>query len=122
VSESEVQPLVTLISRVLQILMLLVLAHRTPHRLSSLVAPSVVQPSKDEQQQSNNVDANEHAVSAVVKRFVVVAVDVGCDHTAHLHHHVVAGGGDGTCAHATSVTGCETDEDGVAVWVAEQDC
>jgi hypothetical protein len=122
VSESEVQPLVPLILRVLQVLMLFVLAHCTPHRLSSLVAPGIVQPSKDEQQQSNNVDANEHAVSAVVKRFVVVAVDVGCDHTAHLHHHVVAGGGDGTCAHATSVTGCETDEDGVAVWVAEQDC
>jgi hypothetical protein len=122
VSESEIQPLVTLISCVLQILMLLVLAHRTPHRLSSLVAPSVVQPGEDEQQQSNNVDANEDTVSAMIKRFVVVAVDVGCDHTAHLHHHVVAGSRDGTCAHAACITGCEADEDGVAVWVAEQDC
>jgi hypothetical protein len=119
VSESEVQPLVSLILRVLQILMLLILTHRTPDRLSSLIAPSVVKPSENEQQQSEDVDAKEHAISAVVTGLVIVAVDVGGDHTAHLHHHVVAGGGDGTSAHATCVAGRETDEDGVAVGVAE---
>lgn len=102
--------------------MLLILTHRVPLLVSRLVTQSVVHPSEDKQHKSKDVDANQHAVAAVVERFVVLAIDVSCDHTAHLHHHVVAGGGDGACAHTARVTGGETDEDGVAVRVAEQDC
>jgi hypothetical protein len=100
VREAEVQPLVTLILRVLQVLMLLILAHRVPLLLPRGVAPSVVQPSKDEQTKSEDVDADQCAVSADVFGLVVFAVDVGRDHAAHLHHHVVACCGDRACAHA----------------------
>ena len=98
--EPEVQPLVPLILRVLQILMLFILAHRTPLLLPCVVAPSVVQSGKDEQAQSKDIDANECAVAAEVLRLVVLAVDVGRDDSAHLHHHVVTGCGDGACANA----------------------
>lgn len=97
--EPEVQPLVALILRVLQVLMLLILAHRIPLLLPRRVAPSVVQPSEDEQTKSKNVDADQCAVSAEVLRLVVLAVDVGRDHSAHLHHHVVACCGDRACPH-----------------------
>ena len=117
--EPEVQPLVPLILRVLQILMLLILAHRTPLLLPRMVAPSVVQPSEDEQTKSKNIDANECAVSTEVLGLVVLAVDIGRDDSAHLHHHVVARCGDGACANATGVARGEADEDGVAVGVAE---
>ena len=116
--EPEVQPLVTLILRVLQILMLLILAHRTPLLLPRAVAPSVVQPSEDEQTKRKHIDANQCAVSTEVLRLVVLAVDVGRDDSTHLHHHVVAGCGDGACADATRVARGEADENGVAVGVA----
>jgi hypothetical protein len=98
--EAEVQPLVALILRVLQILMLLILAHRIPLLLPRRVAPSVVQPSEYEQTKSKDIDADECAVSAEVLGFVVLAIDVGRDHSAHLHHHVVACCGDRACAYA----------------------
>jgi hypothetical protein len=98
--EPEVQPLVTLILRVLQILMLLILAHRIPLLLPCAVAPSVIQPSEDEQTKSKDVDADERAVSAEVLGLVVLAIDVGRDHPAHLHHHIVACCGDRACAYA----------------------
>ena len=85
--EPEVQPLVPLILRVLQILMLLILAHRTPFLLPRMVAPSVVQPSEDEQTKSKNIDANECAVSTEVLGLVVLAVDLVGYHVAHLHQH-----------------------------------
>ena len=119
--EPEVQPFVALILRVLQILMLLILTHRTPLLLSSVIAPGVVQPSEDEQKESQSIDADEYAVSTVVAGLVVFAVDVGPYHAAQLHHHVVACCGDGACANATRVAGSEADENGVAVRVAEQD-
>lgn len=121
VREPEVQPLVPLIFSVLQIIMLLVLAHRVPLLLPCVVAPSVVQPSEDKQQNCKDVDANERAVSAEVLGLVIFAVDVGRDHSAHLHHHVVACCGDRACPYAAGVAGTEADEDGVAVRVAEQD-
>ena len=98
--EPEVQPLVALILRVLQVLMLLILAHRIPLLLPRAVAPSVVQPSEDEQTKSEYVYADQSAVSAVVLGLVVLAVDVGRDHSAHLHHHVVACCRDGACPYA----------------------
>lgn len=121
VGEPEVQPLVAHILRVLQILVLLLQAHGIPLLLPRVVAPSVVQPSKDEQTKSKDVDADECAVSAEVLGLVVFAVDVGRNHSAHLHHHIVACRGDGTCPYATGVAGREAYEDGVAVGVAEQD-
>lgn len=77
VSKSEVQPLVTLILRGLQVLVLLILTHRTPHLLSSLVAPGVVQPGENEQNKGKDVDSNQYAVTTVVERLVVFAIDVG---------------------------------------------
>ena len=99
--------------------MLLILAHRTPLLLPRAVAPGVVQPSEDEQTKRKHIDANECAVAVEVLRLVVLAVDVGRNDSAHLHHHVVTGCGDGACAHAAGVAGIEADEDGVAVGVAE---
>ena len=98
--EPEVQPLVTLILGVLQILMLLILAHRTPLLLPRMVTPSVVQPSEDEQTKSKDVDADQCAVPADVLGLIVLAIDIGRDHSAHLHHHVVACCGDRACAYA----------------------
>lgn len=119
--EPEVQPLVALVLRVLQILMLLFLAHRIPLLLPRAVAPSVVQPSEDEQTKSKDVNPDECAISAEVFGLVIFAIDVGGNHAAHLYHHVVTCCGDGSCAHAAGVAGGEADENGVAVRVAEQD-
>lgn len=102
-SESEIQPLITLIRRSLKVHMLLLLAHGAPLLLPSLVTKNIVNLRKDKQHKGENTNADEHAVSAEVTRFVVFAVDVGCDHAAQLDTHIVASGGDGARAHAARV-------------------
>jgi hypothetical protein len=98
--KSKIQPLVPLVLRALQILMLLILTHRTPLLLSRFVAQSVVHPRKDEQKESKDIGTNQYAVSAMIEWLVVLAVDIGCNHAAHLYHHIVTGGGDGACTDA----------------------
>lgn len=102
-SESEIQPLITLVSRSLKVHMLLLLAHGAPLLLPNLVTQDVIHLCKDKQHKGENTNADQDAISAEVTRLVVLAVDVGCNHAAQLHTHVVASGGDGARAHTSRV-------------------
>lgn len=120
-SKPEIQPLIPLIPRSLQINMLLIRAHNTPLPLPRPVPQDIVHLSKNKQRKSQNIDPNQHAVAAMIKWLIICAVDISANNAAELHGHVVAGGGYGARADAARVAGHEADEDGVAVGIAEQD-
>lgn len=91
-SEPEIQPLVSLVLRRCQIDSPLLHAHRTPNLLPRLVPPNVIALGKEEQRQSQHTKSNQHAVTAVIQRFVVFAVDIRAYDPAELNGHVVASG------------------------------
>jgi hypothetical protein len=90
--KSKIQPLVPLILRRLQINPPLLLTHRTPNLLPRPIPPNIIPFSKKKQHQRQNTEPDQHAVAAVIQRFVVFAVDVRAYDPAELDGHVVASG------------------------------
>jgi hypothetical protein len=88
----EIQPLIPLILGRIQINPPLLHTHRTPDLLPRLVPPNIIPFSKEEKRQSENANRDQHAVTPMIQRFVVFAVDICAYNAAELHAHVVAGG------------------------------
>lgn len=120
VSKSKVPALLTLILGVEDIILLLLLGKSIPSPVANLVPPDVKR--LDEVKQHNVAAGNtqDNPVTSAVKRLVVVAEDVGGGNVTRLHKHVVQGGTNGTGAHTVAVLGVPTNQDGVAVWVAQK--
>jgi hypothetical protein len=88
----EIQPLIPLILGRVQINPPLLHAHRTPDLLPGLIPPNIIPLRKKEQRQSEDTNRNQHAITAVIQRLVVFAVDIRSYDSAELDTHVVAGG------------------------------
>lgn len=117
----KIQPLIPLIRRRRQIVILLLLAHRTPHPLPAAIDQHIEHLGADEEGEIERADADQHLVALPVQRLVLFAVDVGGDDVARLHGHVVQGRGDGARADGAGVARGDCDEDGVDVGVADDE-
>lgn len=87
----EIQPLVPLISRRLQVLVLLLRCHCIPLTIPVLVPPYIVPLGQEIQPNIPNRHTQQSAIAAFVIRRIVCTVHVGRDDGASLHKHVVAG-------------------------------
>jgi hypothetical protein len=116
--EPEIQPLVPLILSRCQINSPLLHTHRAPNLLPRLVPPDVIALGEEKKRQSQNTKPNQHAITPMVQRLVVLAVDIRAYDSAELNGHVVASGRNGARSNAAGVFGSQTDEDRVAVGVA----
>lgn len=87
--EPEIQPLIPLVLRRLQIRLLLILAHASPNIIPSLVHPDVVQLRANKDGKIPRADCDEDFITPTVQRLVIVAVDVLADNRTGLYAHVV---------------------------------
>lgn len=87
--ESEVQTLIALIRRGLQVRLLVLLRHTAPNALSLLIDHHVENFGSNKQRKVIGADSNQNLVASPVKRLIVLAVDVLADDTARLNGHVV---------------------------------
>lgn len=114
----EIQPLVPLVSRSIQINPPFLRTHSPPNPLPRLIPPEIIPLGEKKQPNSQNTDTDQNTVAVMIQRLIVFAVDVGTDDPAKLHAHVVARRRDGARPHSTRVARGQADEDRVAVGVA----
>jgi hypothetical protein len=88
--EPEIQPLIPLVLGRVQINPPLLHTHLPPNPLPRLVPPNIIPLRKQKQRQSENTNRDQHAVTPMIQRLVVFAVDIRSYDSAELHAHVVA--------------------------------
>lgn len=68
-----------------------------------------------------NANTDEGSVSGAVQRLIRLSVDLRRDDTGGLHRHIVQCRSDRACADCTCVTTCDGYQDGVDVWIADDE-
>lgn len=101
-SESEIQSAVPDVLGGVEVVLLLRWRHSVPHTVSLLVAPDVIQlRPRIEDNEVETANGYEYAIATPISRSVIRLIDIGCDHGAQLHEHVVQRGIDGAACHST---------------------
>jgi hypothetical protein len=114
-------PLIPLISRGLQVPLLLILTHSIPNLVSLRIDPLVVDFCAYKYEEVVQAYSNKDLVSFLVKRLVFLPVDVRRDDRTSLNTHVVQRGSHSACSHGTGIAGSDGDENSVYVGVADQE-
>lgn len=104
-SESKIQPLVTLIRRGCQIFHSLILGHGIPLCGPGLVPPDVVNLRENVQCNVCNAKRDQDTVTALVPRSIICSVDVRSDDPTSLDEHVVQGRRDSPRTNCVRVAG-----------------
>lgn len=113
--ETEIQPLLSFIFCVDQILLLLLSRQCVPLSVANTVPPDVESFDQVHQDNVKTGNAQKNAVSSLVEGFVVISVDVGCDNVSRLHKHVVQRRRDSSGSHGIAVLRVPGHQDCVAV-------
>lgn len=100
---------------------LLIRTHLIPFRILLPIPNHIVNLRSQERPNTQTIDDNQVFVTSMVKWLVVRSVDESRDDRAELDHHVVEGGRDRASADVIAVSRGPGYEDGVAVWVGEED-
>ena len=87
----KIQPLIPLILRRGQIVLLLLITHVLPDLIPIRIPLHIVVFNANNYHDIIRQDAQQDLVAPAIQRLVVVAVDVGADDAAGLHAHVVQG-------------------------------
>jgi hypothetical protein len=74
-----------------------------------------------EQDHVPNANTDESRISSAVQRLVRLSVDLRRDDTGCLHRHIVQCRSDRACADCACVTTCDGYQDGVDVWIADDE-
>ena len=69
-----------------------------------------------------HANTDKGCVSGAVQRLVRLSVDLRRDDAGGLHRHIVQCRGDSACADCACVTACDGYQDGVNVWIADDEC
>lgn len=85
----EIQPLVPLVSRVLQVIQPLRVGHGIPLLVSRLIAPDIVPLHGSIENQVHAADGQQLFVSPSIQGRIVLPIDIRRDNSRRLHHHVV---------------------------------
>jgi len=120
-SEPEIQSLVSLVRRGIQVMHALFSSHGIPFLVSTLVLQLIIGFRADEENDVPSHQTQKHLVTTVVVRFVVRAVDLRGDNGACLNGHVIKRRGDCSRSHCTSIARSEGDQHGVSVGVSDNE-
>jgi len=87
--QPEIKALVALILCCSEVVVLLFFGHRIPFAILVTIPEDVVDLCKREDKAIHHSECDQVSVSAMIKRSIVSAIDVGSNDVAQLHEHVV---------------------------------
>ena|SRR5579862_1610642 len=116
-SESEIDPLISLILRRGQILPPLLQSPTIPYPLPALILPNIIQLRQSIQGQVHKCNANQNFIPASIVRFIIIPVDVGGNNIRDLNSHIIKRRCNGAGAYRVCITGLQGNLDSVDIWI-----